>query len=135
MIPQRELTYSDELEVVNMPSLTYKINYEKNRIEGITDEIEAVEQAINIMLETSRYSEKVLPDWYGHELYSLIGQDRFYIESEVERMIKDTLFTDDRITEIKDFVISDGDDKDSILVRFTAVTTFGEIGVKKVVAM
>lgn len=135
MIPQRELTYSDELKVVNMPSLTYKINYEKNRIEGITDEMEAVEQAINIMLETSRYSEKVLPDWYGHELYSLIGQDRFYIESEVERMIKDGLSVDDRIVEMSDFIISDGEERDSIIVKFTVTTIFGDIDIEKAVAI
>jgi phage baseplate assembly protein W len=135
MIPQQEMVYSDDLEVVNMPSLTYKIDYENNRIEGTIDEIEAVEQSIDIMLETGRYSEKVFPDWYGHELYSLVGQDRFYIESEVERMIRDALVIDDRIVEVKDFTISDGQERDSIIVKFTATTIFGDIDVEKVVSI
>lgn len=135
MIPQQEMVYSDDLEVVSMPSLTYKIDYENNRIEGTIDEIEAVEQSIDIMLETARYSEKVFPDWYGHELHSLIGQDRFYIESEVERMIRDALFVDDRIIEMKDFTISDGQERDSIIVKFVVTTIFGDIDVEKVVSI
>lgn len=135
MIPQQEMVYSDDLEVVSIPSLTYKIDYENNRIEGTIDEIEAVEQSIDIMLETVRYSEKVFPDWYGHELYSLVGQDRFYIESEVERMIRDALFVDDRIIEMKDFTISDGQERDSIVVKFTATTIFGDIDVEKVMSI
>jgi phage baseplate assembly protein W len=135
MIPQQEKIYSDDLEVVNMPSLTYKIDYENNRIEGTIDEIEAVEQSIDIMLETARYSEKIFPDWYGHELHSLIGQDRFYVESEVKRMIKDALSVDDRIVEMKDFTISDGEERDSIIVRFTVTTVFGDMDIEKVVAI
>lgn len=135
MIPQQEMVYSDDLEVVNMPSLTYKIDYENNRIEGTIDEIEAVEQSIDMMLETARYSEKVFPNWYGHELYSLVGQDRFYIESEVERMIRDALVIDDRIVEVKDFTISDGQERDSIVVKFIVTTIFGDIDVEKVVSI
>lgn len=135
MIPQQETIYSDDLEVVNMPSLTYKIDYENSRIEGTIDEIEAVKQSVDIVLETARYSEKVFPDWYGHELHSLIGQDRFYVESEVKRMIKDVLSVDDRIVEMKDFTISDGNERDSIIVRFIVTTIFGDIDIEKVVAI
>lgn len=135
MIPQQETIYSDDLEVVNMPSLTYKIDYENSRIEGTIDEIEAVKQSVDIMLETARYSEKVFPDWYGHELHSLIGQDRFYVESEVKRMIKDALSVDDRIVEMKDFTISDGNERDSIIVRFIVTTIFGDIDIEKLVAI
>ena len=106
-----------------------------SRIEGTIDEIEAVKQSVDIVLETARYSEKVFPDWYGHELHSLIGQDRFYVESEVKRMIKDALSVDDRIVEMKDFTISDGNERDSIIVRFIVTTIFGDIDIEKVVAI
>ncbi|QUH21413.1 DUF2634 domain-containing protein [Alkaliphilus sp. B6464] len=135
MIPQRELTYSDELEVVNMPSLTYTIDYKNNRIGGTIDSIKAVEQAVDKILNTPRYSHKIYPDWYGHELCSLIGQDRFYVESEVERMIRDALLTDDRIIEIKDFTMLDIDQKDALTVKFTVITTLGEVGVQKEVTI
>ncbi|MBU5440284.1 DUF2634 domain-containing protein [Tissierella sp. MSJ-40] len=131
MLPQQEVVYSDELEVINMPSLTYKLDFENGNIEGTIDGMEAMEQVIDKIINTARYYHKIYPDWYGNEIYSLIGQDRLYVESEIERMIKEALLTDDRIIEIKDFTILDGEGQESILVRFTVHTIFGEIKVKK----
>lgn len=133
MIPQQETTFSDDLQIETMPSKTYKINFESGRIEGEIDHTEAVKQAVDIILETPKYEETTLPDWYGNELLALVGQDRFYIESEAERMIKDALLTDDRIKGIKEFTILDGEERDSLILRFTAVTIFGNVEIEKVI--
>jgi hypothetical protein len=131
LIPEYTTIYSDELQIETMPSNTYKINFQTRRTGKMIDSLEAVDQAINIILDTNRYEELIYPDWFGNELYTLVGKERFYVESEAARMIKEALMVDDRIIAINNFVILDGEERDELIIRFTVITIFGEIEKEK----
>lgn len=108
-----------------MPSLTPKIDFERNRIIGTIDDIEAMQQAIYLILQTERY-ESIIYNWYyGVEFDTLIGKSKELVTSELERRIREALTEDDRINSITDFEIEFTSDK--AIVSFTVNTIFGDI--------
>lgn len=125
MIPKIEnINIGDEIEIVEEPTYTWKI--EGNRIVGNTDGLEAMEQAIYLILNVERYKHKIY-DWdYGVELANLFGKDKAYVYSELKRRIKEALMTDNRITDVTNFEF-ENPDRDTIHVKFTVHTIFGDI--------
>lgn len=122
MLP--ELNYINQLEDT-MPSYTYNINRDTNRISGYIDNKDAMIQAIYLILQTERYESMIYNWYYGVEFDSLIGKNRDYVTSEIRRVIQEALLEDDRITEVDNFQISFKDD--SILIEFLATTNVGDI--------
>ena len=108
-----------------MPSYTYYIDFDRNRIIGSVDDIEAVKQAIYLILQTERYESLIYNFYYGTEFDSLIGKSRELITSELERRIREALLEDDRIVRVTDFTIEFTSDK--AIVEFTVNTIFGDI--------
>lgn len=108
-----------------MPSYTYNINRNTNRISGYIDDKDAIVQAIYLILQTERYESMIYNWYYGAELDNLIGKNRNYVISELKRMIREALLEDDRISEVTSFSFSYKND--SILVQFLVQTIIGDI--------
>lgn len=124
MIPTTELL-NIPMEEVTYPSKTYKIDINKSKMNGYTDDIEAIIQSIYLILNTERY-EYIIYSWdYGVELLDLYGQPMSYVISELERRITEALMQDDRITEVKNFNFDTS--KKVIHVTFDVVTDLGII--------
>lgn len=76
---------------------------EFDRISGYTDDLDAVIQAIYLILSTERY-KFIIYSWdYGVELVDLYGKPMPYVMAELPRRITEALTQDDRITDVKDF--------------------------------
>ena len=126
MLPDRNTILQED---ERMPSYTSKIDFERNRIMGTVDNIDAMEQAIYLILQTERY-ESIIYNWYyGVEFDTLIGKSRELITSELERRIREALTEDDRINRISDFEIEFTSDK--AIVSFTVNTIFGDIEISE----
>ena len=126
MLPDRNTILQED---ERMPSYTPKIDFEKNRIMGTVDNIDAMEQAIYLILQTERY-ESIIYNWYyGVEFDTLIGKSRELITSELGRRIREALTEDDRINRISDFDIEFTSDK--AIVSFTVNTIFGDIEISE----
>lgn len=119
------------VEENKIPSRTYKLNLEKKCIQGFTDGIQAIEQAIYKILNTERYEYLIYSFNYGIEFNDLIGKDATYIRADLKRRIEEALFQDERIVSIENFEMDEGEEKDIILVSFEVVTTEGNINVKQ----
>ena len=102
MIPEQEVNLTN-LEVVNQPSLTYRLDFERKRISGFIDNEEAIMQLVMKILYTERYAYVIYSSQYGVELDRLIGQEYDFIVSDLERTITEALLADDRILSITDF--------------------------------
>ena len=110
-----------------MPSKTYYINRNTNRISGYIDDKDAIIQAIYLILSTERY-ESVIYNWYyGTEFDSLVGKDRDFVKSELKRRIAEAILEDDRILDVTDFDISFN--KDIANVVFLVETNIGDINI------
>lgn len=101
MIPRASIEIEIAPEEVIETSRTYKLSSDK--IQGYTDGLEALKQAIYKALNTERYEYPIYSFNYGIELESLIGKDRTYVQIELKRRIQECLLRDERITAVDNF--------------------------------
>ena len=125
MIPRSSIDIELSPEESIETSRTYKIT--GNRIQGYTDNLQALQQAIYKVLNTERYEYPIYSFSYGIELENLLGKDPVYVQIELKRRIRECLLRDDRITEVDNFKFEvNGDeikctfDVHSIFGNFTA---------------
>ena len=102
MIPQNSINVELITEETIETSRTYKMT--GNRIQGYTDNLQALQQAIYKVLNTERYEYPIYSFNYGIELENLLGKDQVYVQIELKRRIRECLLRDDRITEVDNFM-------------------------------
>lgn len=118
-----------EITSIEQTSKTYRIK--DNKIVGLCDGIEALKQAIYLVLCIERY-EYLIYSWnYGSEIKGVIGMDKDIAESEFKRRIREALIQDDRINSVDNFTFEY--EKDSVLAKFTVFSIYGEFNVEKAV--
>lgn len=113
------------------PSKTYVMNIDGERITGtMTDDIEAVKQAIYKIINTERYQYPIYSWNYGVELADLFGKPIAYVLPEIPRRIKEALVADDRIIDATAFELSH-DKRGNVLAKFKVITIFGNFDAGK----
>ena len=96
MIPKTDIDLTQGFEAARQPSRTYRLDMENNRISGMADGLEAVKQAVYLILNTERYWYPIYSWDYGVELNHLYGQPTGMVYPEIERLITEALMQDDR---------------------------------------
>lgn len=128
MIPNITTNLND-FEFTEPSSKTFQIN--DDRIYNYVDNLEAVKQAIYLILNIERY-EYLIYSWdYGIELNDLFGQDVYYIMAELERRITEALTQDTRITDVTDFEFTNK--KNKLTCTFTVKTIYGDVQTNKII--
>ena len=110
-----------EIETSN----TIKVYFNENSMFGRTDGIEAIKQAIYIILKTERYKYPIHTWDFGIEIEDLFGKPMDYVESEIPDRITEALTADNRIENVTNFSFSRNREK--LTVYFTAETVIGDI--------
>lgn len=132
MIPTIEIL-TQEITEPNYPNRTYRIVVEADRISEYVYDLDAVAQAVYLILSTERY-QHIIYSWdYGVELMDLYGKPMPYIMSELPRRIKDALIQDDRISDVIDFTFEKK--RNMLLTKFTVITAVGTISSELEVAI
>lgn len=134
MIPTNLNSDTDltDLAVGEEPGLTYKI-VDGEKVIGQIDELEAVKQAIAVILNVERYKYPIYTWDYGVELEDLIGRDVAYVCPEMARRIQEALVQDERILSVDGWSF---DKKGStISASFTVHTIYGEVDTTKEVTI
>ena len=85
------------------PGLTWNIDRDTMRIRGTADGLQAVRQAVEILLNVERFRWQIYRPWSGMQWNGLIGRDPGYVASELQRRIREALMMDDRVTGISGF--------------------------------
>lgn len=132
MLPEVEEYFDENLEVEEQPSFDFRLSFNSGRINGHVEEIEAVKQAIFMILNTERYRYLIYSWDYGIELVDLYGMPVDYCVAEIERRVTEALLMDDRIIEVADFDF-DIQEKRTIKVTFVVYTIYGDADVERVV--
>lgn len=133
MIPQISDELQSDFEFEEESSKTFKLNIDKNTIVNYTDELDAIKQAIYLILNIERY-EHVIYSWnYGIEIADLFGKPVPFVLSELKRKIKEALTQDDRIHDVNAFSFEVV--KSKVHAKFTVITSYGEIEAEKVVVI
>ena len=121
-----EISYEDDIEIVGEPSKTWIIDRNTNQVKGIDDGILAMRQAVDILLNTERYTWQIYTDNFGVEIEDLPGHDRAFIEAELPRRIEDAMSVDERIESVTDFTFTQKE-TGSLLCTFNVNTVFGTV--------
>ena len=103
MIPQIDYELEADFDIEEIPSSTFKLLIDKKRIIGKCDDLDAVKQAVYLMLNVERYQYVIYSENYGVELMDLIGQPIPYVLPELKRRITECLTQDDRIDSVDGF--------------------------------
>lgn len=114
------------------PSLNYKMNFEAETIINKCDKLDAMKQVIYKILNTERYKYLIYSWNYGIELEDLFGEPVYYVVPELERRITEALVQDDRIETVTNFEF-DTSKRNTVSVKFTVNTIFGDAEINKVV--
>ena len=123
MLPINNNLVNTEDTVLEVPSKTFFIDFINNKVVGTVDGVEAVKQAVFLILNTERY-ENMVYDWdYGFETQDLIGMPIGYIYPELKRRIEEALTQDDRIESVEDFNFEKNGT--IVTVTFTVTTNQG----------
>lgn len=123
MIPTGGSIDRQNIETVTQPSRTWRLDFERGRVTGAIDGLDAVRQSVSKIVQTERFRYLIYDADYGIELDGLIGRDPVFVQSELRRRITEALMQDDRIESVTDFQIDITGD--TATIQFTVVSSFG----------
>lgn len=116
-------------DMEELTSETFKADFEANKLKGKIDELEAVKQAVFLILSTEyEYSE--IYSGYGIKTVDLIGLDFDFVISELKRRIVNALLADERIVEVYNFTFSQVEE--GALVEFDIKSMYGVLHAEEV---
>lgn len=120
----------DVMEFTEDTSLTYAINNDNLKIAGKNDRLDAMVQAIQLLLNTQvdKYIIYSMERKYGWDYEDLIGMPATYCVPEIERRVTEALLLDTRITDVGNFEFEVN--KNTIHVTFQVGTIFGKAEVE-----
>lgn len=124
-LPQSDISMSAGVAFEQKPSRTWRIDKQTNRIRGETEGREAVQQAVDILLNVERFRHQIFQPYSGMERDGLIGQDPGYAAAELQRRVTEALTMDDRIRGISDFHYTV--QGQNLTATFTVDTVYGAI--------
>ena len=90
---------------------------------GKTDGLEALRQAVFLILHIERYEHLIYSWRYGVELKDLFGKQITYVKAVLPTRIKEALLMDDRIEDVHSFEITN--QKNTVFAKFTIVSKYG----------
>jgi hypothetical protein len=137
MIPQSQDFFMQDENSQNfeiLPTKTYRIDPVNKRIIGMIDGKDAVMQAIRKVLSTDKYAYEIYDWYYGNELIKLVGRSIEYAKARIPNIMKEALLVDDRITDVRDFVLTQPK-IDTLVVSCIVDTVYGEIRYEQEVAV
>ena len=111
----------EDIEDEELPTNTFLVSEEQ--IAGMDDNIEAMRQAVEIILTTKRFDYQIYTENFGIELDDLVGEDPDYIQNEFPQRIRDAFSVDERILREENYQFNT--EGDTMTITFDVVTVFG----------
>jgi hypothetical protein len=125
MIPQNNDDLKLDFQFGELPTNTFFLRISNDNISGFADGLQAMVQAIYLILNTERY-EHLIYSWnYGVELADLFGKPIPFCIPEIKRRITEALMQDTRITGVDEFTFDHS--KGKIFTTFSVHTIYGTI--------
>ncbi|MEG0416390.1 MAG: DUF2634 domain-containing protein [Erysipelothrix sp.] len=103
---------------------TFKIDFDKNKISGLVDDLDALKQSIKLYLSIPRFEHMIFTRNYGHDFKKCVGESNEYIFGVARRFVCDCLSTDDRIIDITNFELSTKNE--SLFIKFKVTSIYGD---------
>lgn len=97
-------------------------------VRGRTDGLEALRQAVFLLLQTEAGRWPVYSDAYGVGLAELFGRPTAYVIPEAERRLREALLHDERILSVEDFAFKRQGGR--LAISFVVKSIYGELALK-----
>lgn len=110
-------------------SLTYRMDWDKKRMTGRLDGLEAVQQAAAKILRTDRYEHLIYSSDYGTEWSLVLGKDRLLVRAEIRRIVSEALLQDERIIGLEGTQVSINGD--NLSFNCNVITLYGNFQLRK----
>jgi len=107
-------------EEITQPSRTYRIDFDRGRVVGMVDGLDAVRQAVFKIIETDRFAHVIYGGQFGRQRGA---------PDELQSYVTEALLADDRITAVDDFQVSY--DGDTATMSFTVTSVFGVTSIER----
>ena len=114
------------LEYTELPTTTFIIDWSSRQIAGIGTGLDAMRQAVEIVLANERFRWQIYDSNFGVELEGLIGDDLDYIKAEIPRRIEEAFSVDSRILSVDNYVFTETS-PGVLSVSFDVQTVYGAI--------
>ena len=114
------------LEYTELPTNTFIIDWSSRQIAGIGTGLDAMRQAVEIILANERFRWQIYDSNFGVELEGLIGDDLDYIKAEIPRRIEEAFSADSRILSVDNYVFTETS-PGVLSVSFDVQTVYGAI--------
>ena len=112
-----------QLKPTEQPTNTFLIDWTSKRITGMTDGLEAMRQAVDIILQNERFRWQIYDSNFATELEDLPGEEYAYITSELPRRVEDAFSVDSRIVSVDNWVFNEENDG-TLKVSFDVTTVY-----------
>lgn len=114
------------LEYTERPTTTFIIDWSSRQIAGIGTGLDAMRQAVEIILANERFRWQIYDSNFGVELVELIGDDLDYIKAEIPRRIEEAFSVDSRILSVDNYIFTETS-PGVLSVSFDVQTVYGAI--------
>lgn len=108
------------------PTETFLVDKSNGSIRKKGGGLPAMEQAVEIILNTERYRNQIYTANFGREFNKLIGKPPEYVTSMLKRRIREAFSMDSRIIAVENFIF-DTTDSGTVKCTFDVNTVFGII--------
>ena len=122
-----------DFESVELPTRTFLVDFEQGLIQGFADGLDAMRQAVFLILHTERFLHEIYSWNYGSEIMELIGQPIPLAYVKIKNAISGALMQDDRILAVENFDFEQT--RGQVRVKFTVGTTKGPIEAERLVVI
>ena len=119
------------LEETKENTKTFGLNINRNIVNGKIDDLAALQQRIFLRLNIEADQYIIYPWTYGLTTVDLIGKPVYYVVAVIPDRIKETLLSDDEITDVSDFEFDVKGNK--LTVKFVVKTIYGDLEQETVV--
>lgn len=132
MLPQVNFTLEELQQVPRLStSHNFRLDMKNRNIGGFVDELDAIAQAIFLMLMTEKGKYEIYPEDYGLQTLDLYGKSKAYVQTVLAGRIKRCLLQDLRINDVDNFKFESIENEPTALkVIFDVDTIFGETEVE-----
>lgn len=93
-------------------------------VRGRVDGLQALRQAVYLMLNIEKGRSEIFSADYGVELEGLLGQRREYVVPELERRLREALCHDERVLDVVDFAFEFSGPR--VHVSFVVKSVYGD---------
>lgn len=112
------------LKYTEQPTNTFLIDWSSGQFSRMDEGLEAMKQAVEIILRNERFRWQIYDSNFGVELENLIGEEYDYIVSELPRRIEEAFSLDNRILSVENFKFLK-QNRGILTVSFDVLTVYG----------